>query len=239
MSERRYSEDEVSTIFERAAEAQQAVRRALPPGEGLTLADLRAIGREVGIPVELVDQAARSLDQQGREATRTFLGLPVGVGRTVDLGRRLTDDEWDRLVVDLRETFDARGAVRADGSLRQWTNGNLQALLEPTATGHRLRLRTVMGGATGSMTAGLGILGVSAAVAIASALTGHVAGALGGMGTLMGAGAAMFAAGAVRLPGWARTRRRQMEGVAARLALAIEQPAWNELASGGEEKSAE
>jgi len=30
-----------------------------------------------------------------------------GVGRTVDLERRLTDAEWDQLVVDLRETFDA------------------------------------------------------------------------------------------------------------------------------------
>ena len=130
-------------------------------------------------------------------------------------------------------------AVRADGSLRQWTNGNLQVLLEPTATGHRLRLRTVMGGATGAMTAGLGILGVTAAVVIASAVTGHVAEALGGMGSLMGVGAALFAVGAVRLPGWARTRRRQMEGVAARLAMTSDTPARNGLVRGEEEKSAE
>jgi hypothetical protein len=235
MNERRYSEDEVSAIFERAAEAQQAVRRTLPPGEGLTLTDLRAIGHEVGIPAELVDLAARSLDQQGRDATRTFLGLPVGVGRTVDLGRRLSDEEWERLVVDLRETFDARGALRSDGSFRQWTNGNLQALLEPTPTGHRLRLRTVMGGARRMMTAGLGILGVTATVVIASAVTGHVAEALAGTGSLMGLGAALFAVGAARLPGWASTRRRQMEGVAARLALATEPPARKELETGEEE----
>ena len=238
MQERRYSEEEVSAIFERAAEAQQAVRRALPPGEGLTLADLRAIGREVGIPAELVDLAARSVDQHGREASRTFIGLPIGVGRTVDLGRRLTDDEWERLVVDLRETFDARGSLRAEGSLRQWTNGNLQALLEPTPTGHRLRLRTVRGGARESMTVGLAMLGVSATVVIASAVTGHVAGALAATGSLMGFGAALFAVGAARLPGWARLRRRQMEGVAARLALATEPPVPNELASGEEERPA-
>lgn len=233
MTERRYTEEEVSAIFERAAEAQQAVRRVLPPGEGMTLADLREIGREVGIPAELVDQAARSVDQQGREAGRTFLGLPVGVGRTVDLGRRLSDDEWERLVVDLRETFDARGAIRSDGSLRQWTNGNLQALLEPTATGHRLRLRTVYGAARASMTAGLAILGVSATVVIVSALTGHVAEALAEVGGLMVAGATIFTIGAARLPLWARTRRRQMEGVAARLALSAEaSPAPNELAAG-------
>jgi hypothetical protein len=238
MDERRYSEDEVSAIFERAAEAQQAVRRTLPASEGLTLTDLRAIGREVGIPAELVDLAARSVDQQGQDASRTFLGMPVGVGRTVELGRRLTDDEWERLVVDLRETFDARGTIRSDGSLRQWTNGNLQAFLEPTPTGHRLRLRTIMGGARRSMTVGLGMLGVSATVVIASAVTGHVAEALAATGSLMGFGAALFAVGAARLPGWARTRRRQMEGVAARLALTTETPVRNELVAGEEGASA-
>jgi len=234
MTERRYSEDEVSAIFERAAEAQLSVRRALPPGEGLTLTDLRAIGREVGIPAELIDLAARSVGRRGKDASRTFLGLPLGVGRTVELDRRLTDDEWERLVVDLRETFDARGTLRSDGSLRQWTNGNLQALLEPTPTGHRLRLRTVMGGARGMMTLGLGLLGVTASVVIASAVTGHVAEALAGTGSLMVAGAALFAVGAARLPMWAKTRRRQMEGVAARLALATQPPERKELEPGEE-----
>lgn len=237
MAERRYSEEEVAAIFERATEAQQAVRRQLLPGTGMTLADLRAIGHEVGIPSELVDQAARSLEQQGRDATRSFLGLPVGVGRTVELGRKLTDEEWDRLVVDLRETFDARGSIRTDGSLRQWTNGNLQALLEPTATGHRLRLRTLMGSSRGLMLMGLSLLGVSATVVIASVATGNVAGALAEVGGLMVAGAGMFTVGAARLPGWATTRRRQMEGVAARLALATESPERGALAPGEREQA--
>jgi hypothetical protein len=232
MAERRFSEDEVSAIFERAAEAQQAVRRQLPAGEGMTLADLRAIGREVGIPPELVDQAARSMDQQGRPGTRTFLGLPIGVGRTVDLGRKLSDEEWDQLVVDLRETFDARGTVRSDGSLRQWTNGNLQALLEPTPTGHRLRLRTVMGAARGMMMAGLSLFGVSAVSVIAAAVSGHAAEALAATGSMLAIGAGLFTVGAARLPLWARTRRRQMEGVAARLALAADAPPPPELPPG-------
>ena len=223
MAERRYSEEEVAAIFERAAEAQQAVRRQLPAGEGMTLADLHAIGHEVGIPPELVDQAARSVDQHGRDTgARTMFGLPIGVGRTVELGRKLTDEEWERLVVDLRETFDARGQLRADGSLKQWTNGNLQALLEPTATGHRLRMKTVMGGARGMMTGGIALVATGAVTVVASALSGNVAEALAQVGSLMVVGAAFFTAGAARLPGWAKTRRRQMEGVAARLALTTE-----------------
>jgi hypothetical protein len=159
------------------------------------------------------------MDQGGRTAPPTFFGLPIGVARTIDLDRRLSEKEWERLVVDLRETFDARGTVRYDGPFRQWTNGNLQALLEPTATGHRIRLRTVKGDARGFMTGGLGLLGIAAATLIASAVGGQV-GDTGSATVLLSAlGLGMFGIGALRLPGWARLRRRQMEGVAARIAL--------------------
>lgn len=222
MTERRYSEDEIGAIFERAAQAQQAVRRQLAPGEGMTLSDLQAIGDEVGIPAELVAQAARSLDQGRPSASRTLFGLPIGVGLTIDLDRRISDEEWDRLVVDLRETFDARGAVKSHGSLRQWTNGNLQALLEPTATGQRLRLRTVKGDARALIAGGLGSLGMAAAVIVSLVVGGRLGdpGALTGVAFLSAVGLGMFSIGALRLPSWARSRRRQMEGVAARLALA-------------------
>src|SRR5256885_16741552 len=86
------------------------------------------------------------------------MGLPIAVGRTVALQRKLTDDEWERLVVDLRETFDARGRLREEGSFKQWTNGNLQALLEPTPTGHQLRLRTMKGDAYAMMSSGFAVV---------------------------------------------------------------------------------
>ena len=219
MTERRYNEEEVATIFERAAQAQQSVRRALQPGEGMTLADLQEIGREVGIPPELVAQAARSVDHAGRSASRKFLGFPIGVGQTVELGRKLTDEDWERLVIDLRDTFDARGSVRYDGRFRQWTNGNLQALLEPTPTGHRLRLQTVKGNARAFMGMGLSMVGFALIALVASAISGDP-GALGVAVPLSLFGLGMFGFGALRLPRWARLRRRQMEGVAARLALA-------------------
>ena len=218
MDDRRYSEDEVAEIFRRATEAQQTARRQLPPGEGMTLAELQEIGREVGIPGELVVQAARSVSETGDPTSRSFLGLPVGVGRIIELGRPLSEAEWERLVVDLRETFDARGRVRYDGPFRQWTNGNLQALLEPTASGHRVRLQTVKGNSLSLMTLGLGFVAVSAAVLVIGMMT--AGDSLSSAGTLAAMGAAMFGLGAVRLPGWARLRRRQMEAVAARLALA-------------------
>jgi hypothetical protein len=220
MSERRYSEEEIAAIFERAAQAQQAARRQLPPGEGMTLAELQEIGRDVGIPSELVADAARAVDRGGRPTSRKFLGLPIGVGRAIELDRRLSEEEWQQLVADLRETFEARGSIRYDGPFRQWTNGNLQALVEPTTTGHRLRLQTVKGDSRNLMSGGLAILGVGAATAVASLLTGGLAGSVNGLVLLAVLGLGMFGIGALRLPGWARLRRRQMEAVAERLALA-------------------
>lgn len=115
-TERRFSETEVAAIFAQASEAQdQSHGLQLPSGQGLTLSELREIGREVGISSDEISKAAYSLSRGGAPALRGFLGSPIGVRQTIDLGRRLSDDEWERLVVDLRETFDARGTVRKDG----------------------------------------------------------------------------------------------------------------------------
>jgi hypothetical protein len=220
MTERRYNEDEVAAIFRGATEeTENSVERPAPTANGMTLGELEDIGRQVGIAPAVIRQAARSLDAGEQRISRTFLGLPLGVGHTIELDRRLSEDEWERLVVDLRETFDARGTVRREGGLRQWTNGNLQALLEPTATGQRLRLRTVKGDARGMLTGGMMVFGIGALALLASVATGLTSdlGRMTAELAVAGTGLAMFSAAALRLPNWARERRQQMEAIAARL----------------------
>jgi hypothetical protein len=225
VTERRFSEDEVAAIFRKAAEAQHTNQQVLPSREGLTLRELHDIAREVGIAPELIDSASTAIARAGTPTSQTFLGLPIGVGRTIDLGRKLSEEEWDRLVVDMRETFNARGRIRRDGTLRQWSNGNLQALLEPTATGQRVRLRTVKGDARGMIGGGLAMLTAGATgivAALAQGATGD-AGMLSSMGFLATMGGVMFGLGALRLPGWARLRRKQMSDIAERLAAGTDQ----------------
>jgi hypothetical protein len=218
MADRRYNDKEMATIFRAATEGPQSPLRDVRTEEGLTLADLQAIGGEVGISPDAVAQAAQALDIRQAAASRTFLGLPIGVARTVNLNRRLTDQEWEQLVVQLREVFNARGTTRSDGSLRQWTNGNLQVLLEPTETGHRLRFRTLHGAARASIGAGFAALAMTATVAMASALRGHLGDAVPGITLLLTMGVGMIANGALRLPRWARLRGRQMDALAAKMA---------------------
>lgn len=219
MSERRFSEEEVAEILKHAAETQHSSNNVLPSATGLTLAELTDIGREVGITPEAMQQAAQRIDKTDR-TTRTILGLPLGVGRTVELNRKLTDEEWDRLVADLRATFDARGVVKHEGSLRSWTNGNLQVHLEPTATGQRLRLRTVKGSAPGLIIGGIGMSVVGSVMFVIAAVGGALAdrGFLAAVSTLAVGGVAMFASGAIGLPAWARLRQKQMESIAEHVA---------------------
>lgn len=217
MSERRFSEEEVAEILKNAAESEHS-NRNLPSAKGLTLSELTDIGREVGISAEAVQNAAQRIDRPD-QTSRQFLGLPIGVGRTIELDRKLTDDEWDQLVANLRQTFDARGVVRHEGSLRSWSNGNLQALLEPTPNGQRLRLRTMKGDARGFITGGIGMFALGSTLFTSAALGGALddRGFIAAVGVLIAGGIGMFSAGALGLPRWARLRRAQMDEIADRL----------------------
>ena len=216
MDDRRYNEQEVAEIFGRAAEAQGDATRALPPGEGMTLAELQDIGQQVGMTANAVADAARSFDRHEPRFRRQLLGLTIGVGRTVVLERRLTTDEWERLVVKVRETFDARGNVKSEGSLRQWTNGNLQVLVEPTEHGDRLRMRTVNAYAQLAIAVGVGVMAVPVLVAAVAAVAGvpHIGERVASLAPMALMGAASLGVGLVRLRGWARTRLQQMDAIA-------------------------
>lgn len=219
MTERRFTEDEVAEIFARATEVHTSTRRQLASPEGLSLTELQAIGKEAGISAELVEQAARALDQPAPPKAPTFLGIPIGVAHTVELGRRLSDEEWDLFVVQLRETFDARGKLSTEGSFRQWTNSNLQVLVEPSGNGHRVRFRTLKDSARIYMTVGVVMGAASLVTVLAAVFTGAVEplAALSGVGGMGLIGVGFFLAGAVQLPSWARKRREQMERLGAKL----------------------
>ena len=220
MSDRRFNEEEVAAILKDAAEAQYSNHRLLPSSGGLTLAELQAIGREVGISPEMIQSSAQRFNP-AQQPTRTLLGLPLGVAKTIEFDHKLTDAEWERIVADLRETFEAQGVVQQHGSLRQWTNGNLHALLEPTATGQRLRMRTVKGNAPALIGGGIVVFTAATAALVTAFATGvtHDTGLMVSILTAMTGGAGIFGSSAGRLPRWARRRQEQMDQIAERAAL--------------------
>lgn len=227
--ERRFKEEEIRAIFRTAtespesAESPDSTRSTIPSGGDLTLRDLQEIGMEVGIRPEQITAAALALDKRQEVAPRrTYLGMPIAVGRMVDLPRAPTDREWAILVSELRETFRARGKMVSHGDLREWHNGNLHALIEPTQTGYRLRLSTLKTSAVPTVTAGIAALVYGFVMLIALLLTGQVLDAFISPALLLALGATAVGYGAIQLPAWAREREKQMEHIVARAKSLIE-----------------
>lgn len=221
-SQRMYDDDEVREIFATAALRDGAEARPAPAANGLTLAELQDIGREVGLDPVRVAHAAAALDTQALRP-RTSLGMPVEVTRVVPLARAPTSVEWEQLVAELRTTFRARGRVSSQGGLREWANGNLHACIEPGENGYRLRLGTVKSGARElNLLGAVGVItGVTAfgSLLLSTGLTEAVFTPW----MIAGGGAAAFAANLFRLPRWADERRRQMEYIAARFAAMMDE----------------
>jgi hypothetical protein len=226
MTERRFSDDEVAEIFRRATEASQSAANTLQPSEGLTLVQLQDIAKQVGIAPENLADAARSLERQEPRFRSQLLGMTVGVGRTVPLGRKITDEEWERLVVRLRDTFGARGKHRVDGSLREWTNGNLQILIEPTDDGDRLRMRTVNAAARMQLSLGVVMLTSAAAIGLVTATVDPtlLTERFNLLAPMVGGSVALFTVGLLRIRGWAGKRLQQMDEIAGRLSGETSRP---------------
>jgi hypothetical protein len=219
----RFNEDQAAAIFARAAEAEVSGRQPATGAGGMTLAELQEIGKEAGLSPEAVAQAAASLRSAGTPAPApTFLRVPIGVARTVALERPLSDEEWGGLVAELRATFNADGRIRSHGSFREWRNSNLRVSAGPAPGGYQVDMRTSKGSARSLMTAGGIMTGISGALLAVGTLTGSMApGDISDLTPVLTIGVALFGAGVLQVPAWARRRREQFERIAERLRDAI------------------
>jgi len=140
----------------------------------------------------------------------------------------LEADEWDRFVVRLRDTFDAPGEVRTEGSLRTWSNGHLTVLLEPLEVGARLRFHSMHWESKqfldGGMATGVSGVFLGLFLAIMSALGGKPvpAGLLGIMAGLPAVGAAMWAKGRSAAAKWRPLRNAQFRALGQEAVAVVE-----------------
>jgi hypothetical protein len=141
----------------------------------------------------------------------------------VPLPRGPSDREWELLIAELRTTFGGKGEVTSHGGLREWSHGTLHAFIEPTETGHRLRLvdsSLAVGGIA------LGGLALAFALLIFVVLLGKdnpgFRFAVPAFLALMGGG--VVAGNALSLPKWAREQEKRMEHIGRRAASLLAQP---------------
>jgi hypothetical protein len=111
VTERRYDEEEVAIILQRAAETRVGT------AEGLTLAQLKEVAAEVGIDPAAIEAAAGSLDRQVASTPSPFLGTPAApqYEQTVDVPFDRIDQ--GELVLAIRRAMERHGVLetRADG----------------------------------------------------------------------------------------------------------------------------
>jgi hypothetical protein len=218
---RRFNESEVREIFEDASRTAEG--RALASPEGLTLPELQAIGREVGLAPERIAEAAAALDfRRGALPARTQLGMPVSVGRSVRLSRAPTEAEWQTLVGELQATFRARGREWSSGTMRQWTNGNLHAFVETSGDQVNLRLGTKKGDALPVNLMGIGGLALGFLIGGSMFMVGPAFPDLIGPAVLALGGGSALGFNFARLRSWASVREGQFERIAARAVALID-----------------
>ena len=214
--ERRYGDAEVREIFDLASRAGETPDPGSVDRTGLTLIELQEVGREVGLEPARIAEAAAALTRTVEVLPpRMMLGRPVSVGRVVELPRAPTDFEWDLLVAEFRTTFGAQGEVSSSGGLRDWSNGNLHASIEPTESGYRLRLKTVKSTALFAKSAGTFWLVFAAFIAMLLVLQGRTEDLVIPLVFAL-VGAAALISPVLTLPPWAKERERQMEHIAER-----------------------
>ena len=213
MSDRRYTDEDVRRILALAAEAEAA---GGDPERPWTLDDVTRIGTEAGLAPQTIAAAALALERQDAQPRPArWLGLPVAVTRSVPLGRHLTDEDWDRLVAQMRDTFAAGGRTQVSGARREWRVGNLRVTHEPAGSGALLEMRTRKGDARGFVMLAVLMLATAAILAaVATAFEGAEPRRAVLAWTLGLAGALLLLVGTLRLPAWARERARQFDALA-------------------------
>lgn len=221
MGERRYTDQEVTRLLQRAADLDRDTG-GTGVARGLSLAELREIASEAGIDPAAVTRAAGELRTAPvSRLGSTLLGPSPVVRRTAAVPARLGADALGRLVDVVDAEVPAQGTVgEALGSVR-WTSANRflsrQVVIQP-GEGETVvrveerftdRLRGVLHGLPAAYGGGLAL--IAATEAVAAGPWGAAAIAAGGALAGLGLGRAL----------WSAVRRRSSRRVG-RLAERLE-----------------
>jgi len=119
IEERRFTDGEVREILKRAVERTSS--RDVAKREGVSLAELQAIGSEVGISPARLAEAARSVVDSGLQRPNPFLGSPTLLSFERRVPRVFDPDDAPQILGAIRRTMGVQGeAAEIRGSL-EWS----------------------------------------------------------------------------------------------------------------------
>ena len=118
MDERRFTDQEVREILKKAVEGTPS--RLFQDTDGLSLMELKAIGAEVGIDPESIEDAARSLTLDSPERERPLLGAPTTLEFQTRAMGELSGEHTPEVLSLIRRNMGHQGtAADVHGSL-EW-----------------------------------------------------------------------------------------------------------------------
>lgn len=119
LHERRFSDQEVGEILKKAVErtpSQGLVRR-----EGMSLADLKAIGEEVGIDPKRLEEAARAVILRGGNTSNRVLGAPTVLIFEQKVPMEFDPADTPEILAVIRRAMGYQGEVNEIHGSLEWT----------------------------------------------------------------------------------------------------------------------
>ena len=120
IDERKFTEQEVHEILKKAVE--KAPSGALVKSEGLSLAELKAIGGEVGIDPARLEDAARAIDLGGGNRPNQILGGPTVLHFERKVEGELDPKDTTEIVSRIRRTMGRQGEVSEIHGALEWSD---------------------------------------------------------------------------------------------------------------------
>lgn len=119
IDERKFTDQEVREILKKAVE--RAPSRALMKSEGLSLAELKTIGEEVGIDPARLEDAARAVTLGGGKRTNRILGAPTVLNFERKVEREFDPDDTHEILSLIRRTMGQQGEVSEVHGALEWS----------------------------------------------------------------------------------------------------------------------
>lgn len=225
----RFGTDAAQAIFRRAAEHQEMAQAAVrADADGLTLAELQAIGTEAGIDPAYVAAAAAefSTPEPTDDAPWWYAGPATIEAEGVMPGTITDGPVWAAIVRELRNAFDADGiATQLDNTL-EWSFNRAQGTestrvtATPEQHGTRIRITQSMrelAQVGPMMGGGFGLVGL--AIGATLALGGGQPDVVGPMVVFMALSVLFLGAGIPLFRAYARRQQHRLDAIMDRLEL--------------------
>jgi hypothetical protein len=220
---RRYTEKEFALILRKAAELQDRPGVTAPGEGGLTLAEISAIAREVGLDPHLVARAAGELDAGRPTGLTRILGGRASHRLETSVEGTLPADSYPRIVAAIRAAADRHGEARETLGSLEWHASDGTTRLFVTVTPDPEQTRVVVTADRSGAQAVTWLVPTMASL-LAVGITGSIvepSTVLGGLGL----GAGILSAGLLTARTlWASATRRlqaRMEGMVERISREV------------------